>query len=119
MGSVNNVNDKIDLSARIFNNFYGVNVAVSDEEYSVVNSFFRSIFENERSADNMTVTFFYISQATGIPVLELLNQVSNQNAIEVTATMAFYLNGLRSPATLLGVNSTVTPNYYTARNVLP
>jgi hypothetical protein len=32
--------------------------------------------------------------------------------------MAYYLNGLRSPSTLLGVSNPVTPNFYTARNVL-
>jgi hypothetical protein len=31
--------------------------------------------------------------------------------------MAYYLNGMRSPATLLGTSVAVTPNYYTARNV--
>jgi len=43
--------------------------------------------------------------------------VIDQNAIQLTATMAYYLNGLRSPSTLLGVNSSVTPNFYTARNI--
>jgi len=32
-------------------------------------------------------------------------------------TMAYYLNSIRSPATLLGVLEPVSPNYYTARNV--
>jgi hypothetical protein len=49
--------------------------------------------------------------------MTLLEQVQGQNAIEVTATLAYYLNGLRSPSTLLGTNVPVTPNFYAARNV--
>lgn len=117
MNSVNSINPNVNRAPGAPNFFVNVNAPV--EEYSVVNSFFKSIIKDSQEADNLTNTFFYISQATGIPVLDLLAQVNNQSAIEVTATMAFYLNGLRSPSTLLGVNSTVTPNYYTARNVLP
>lgn len=119
MGSVNTVNTNIDPSARVFNNFNKVTVAISDEAYSIVNSFFKSVSTNDEAANNLTSTLFYISQSTGIPALDLLNQLKGQKDIGINATMAFYLNGLRSPATLLGVNSAVTPNYYTARNVLP
>ena len=39
--------------------------------------------------------------------------------LRVQATLAYYLNNLRSNSTLLGLSATVTPNYYAARNVLP
>jgi hypothetical protein len=43
----------------------------------------------------------------------------DMDKIQLTATLAYYLNGLRSPTTLLGINASVTPNFWTARNVLP
>ena len=119
MSTVNAINPKVDLTVRIFDEFNNVVVEVDGNEYDVVNSFFVSVFNNKESARNLTDTFFRISQATGISVQVLLDQVANQNSIEITSTMAYYLNGTRSPSTLLGVSNPVTPNYYTARNVLP
>ena len=118
MGTVNAINPKIDLTARIFDDFNNVILEVDANEYDVVNSYFESIFVNKEDAANMTNTFFRISQETNISVQVLLQQVAGQTSIQVTSTMAYYLNGLRSPATLLGVSNPVTPNYYTARNVL-
>lgn len=118
MGSVNAVNTNVDLTVRIFDNFYNFGLDVPTDEYDAVNSFFESIFIDQAAAQNLTTTFFRISKESDIPIMTLLEQVQGQNAIEVTATLAYYLNGLRSPSTLIGVNVPVTPNYYTARNVV-
>ena len=118
MGSVNTANTNVDLTVRIFDNFYNFGLDVPTDEYDAVNSFFESIFIDKTAAQNLTVTFFRIAKESNISIMTLLNQVQGQSAIEVTATLAYYLNGLRSPSTLIGVNVPVTPNYYTARNVV-
>jgi hypothetical protein len=51
-------------------------------------------------------------------VLTILDAISDQDQLQLNSTLAYYLNGMRSPATLLGINSAVVPNYYAARNVL-
>jgi hypothetical protein len=38
--------------------------------------------------------------------------------MDINLNMAYYLNNIRSRATLLGVNSQVVPNFYAARAVL-
>jgi hypothetical protein len=119
MSTVNAINPRVDLTVRIFDDFDNVVLEVDANEYDVVNSYFESIFSNKEDAANLTNTFFRISQETGVSVQILLNQVAGQTSMQVTSTMAYYLNGLRSPSTLLGVSNPVTPNYYTARNVLP
>jgi hypothetical protein len=119
MSTVNAINPRLDLSVRIFDDFDNVVLEVDTNEYDVVNSYFESVFTDKEDAANLTNTFFRISQETGVSVQILLNQVAGQNSIQITSTMAYYLNGLRSPSTLLGVSNPVTPNYYTARNVLP
>jgi hypothetical protein len=119
MGTVNALNPNIDLSARVFNDFNAPTIEVDGNEYDVVNSYFVSVFADPLEAQNLTSTFFQIAQATNTPVLTLLSQVEGQNAVQLTATMAYYLNGLRSPSTLLGINAPVLPNFYVARNVLP
>lgn len=117
MGSINEINPKIDPTVRVFDTFSDVNLQVDSNQYEVVYSFFKSISSDEYSAKSLALTLFRISAETNIPVLTLLAQMEGQSAIEVTAFMAYYLNGMRSPATLLGTNVPVTPNYYTARNV--
>jgi len=49
--------------------------------------------------------------------MDLLQQIQGQSQAELNLTLAYYLNNIRSPATLLGINATTTPNYYVARNV--
>lgn len=117
MSTVNALNPKIDQTVRVFDNFYNFDVSVPANEYDVVYSYFKSIFTTAQAAGNFTVTLFRIADQTGTPVLSLLQDLEGQNQIEVTATLAYYLNNLRSPATLLGYSVPVTPNFYAARNV--
>ena len=118
MGTVNEVNPKLDLTVRVFDDFNGFAIEVDANEYDVVNSYFENVFENKQIARNFTTTMFRIANQTQVPVLTLLDQIAGQTQIEMTATLSYYLNGLRSPATLLGVNATVTPNFWAARNVI-
>lgn len=119
MGSVNNPNDKVDQTVRVFDKFYAFDVQVPVEEWDVVNSFFASVFKTRDAAANFSTALFRVAYETNTPVLTLLAQMQNQNGIQITGQLAYYLNALRSSSTLLGVNSTLTPNFYTARNVLP
>jgi hypothetical protein len=117
MGTVNAINPNVDLSARVFNGFNEFQIQVDSNDFDTVNSYFRSVIADREAASNLTSTFFQVAQLTNTPVLTLLSQVEGQTAIELTATLAYYLNGLRSPSTLLGINGPVVPNFYTARNV--
>ena len=119
MASVNNLNLSIDQSAQVFNAFDQTAVSVNSNEYAVVNGFFKSIVKSVFDADRITETFFAVSQAAGVPVLTLLQQIEGQSELQATATLSAYLNTVRSASTLIGVNAPVVPNFYAARNVLP
>lgn len=118
MATVNYTNDKLDQTVRVFDKFYQFQLDVPVNEYDAVNSFFKSVFKSKEAAENFTISLFRVSQQTGVPILTLLAQMQNQDQIQLTITMAYFLNGMRSLSTLLGVNSTLTPNFFTARNVL-
>ena len=118
MPSVNQANDRIDLTVRVFDDFYEFAVDVDANTYDVVNSYFLSVFKDRTAAENFTVSLFRIAEETSVPVLTILSQIQDQDQIQLTATMAYYLNGLRSPATLLGILSPVVPNPWAARNVV-
>jgi len=117
MGSVNVANPKLDTTVRVIDEFYGFQVDADANEYDAVNSFFRASFNNKSAADSFTSALFRIADETKTPVLALLDQIRDQDQIQLTATMSYYLNGLRSYTTLLGINQPVVPNFYTARNV--
>lgn len=119
MSTVNAINPKVDLSVRVFDNFYGESISVPDNEYDAVNSYFRKVFTTGASAENFTAQIFRISQLSGVPALTLLDQIKDQDEIQLTATIAYLLNGIRSPSTLLGINAVTTPNVWAARNVRP
>jgi hypothetical protein len=117
VASVNAINTKTDLTVQIFDRFYGYEQHVPVDAYDAVLSYFRSVFQSAEAAGNFTVSLFRISQQSGIPVMSLLQQFQGQSAPEVTLTLAYYLNGIRSSSTLLGVNVPTQSNFYVARNI--
>ena len=119
MGSVNTLNPAVDPTVRIFDQFYQYETEVDSNEYDVVNSFFESVFGTNQAAANFSVTLFRIADETRTPVLTLLAEIQDQDKIKITQTLAYYLNGLRSPTTLLGITGAATPNFWAARNVMP
>lgn len=116
--TVNAVNRNIDQTVRVFDNFYRFDVNVPAAEYDIVNSYFRKEMENRTVADNFTSALFQVASDTGIPPLQLLDQFQGFSGVNLTAKLAYYLNQIRSRATLLGVGVPVVPNAYVSRNVL-
>jgi len=119
MGSVNTANRNVDQTVRIFDGFYDYQTDVDANEYDVVNSYFESVFGTSEAAANFAVTLFRIADETGTPVITLLAEIEDQDKISLTQTLCYYLNGLRSPTTLLGITGTSTPVFWAARNVMP
>ena len=75
------------------------------------------LFDTAEAAGNFTVSVFRISESSGIPVMTLLQEFQGQSQPELTLTLAYYLNNIRSNSTLLGLNAATQPNFYVARNV--
>lgn len=119
MSTVNYPNYNKDLTVRIFDNFYDYDVDVPAAEYDIVNSYFVSVMTTKQAAGNFTVSLFRVAEETGIPALTLLDEFKGDNGMNLNVNLAYYLNSVRSRATLLGVGAAVTPNFYQARNVLP
>lgn len=115
--TVNYANPKIDGTVKIFDEFYAYETSAPQLEYDAVYSYFRSVFGTAEAAGNFTVSVFRISESSGIPVMTLLQEFQGQSQPELTLTLAYYLNSIRSNSTLLGVNVASQPNFYVARNV--
>ena len=118
MSTVNYTNPNTDLTVRIFDSFYDYDVNIPADEYDVVHTYFLSVMTTRQAAGNFTVSLFRVAQDTGINPLTLLKEFQGLNGISLSASLAYYLNSIRSRATLLGVGTPVTPNFYQARNVL-
>jgi hypothetical protein len=118
MSTVNYTNPNQDRTVYVIDNFYNFELSVDANLYDVVLSHFKSVFDDENAAKNFTLNVFRISENTGTPAIELLEEVRGQSAIELTATFAYYLNNLRSNTTLLGISAVTTPAFYAARNVV-
>ena len=64
------------------------------------------------------MSLFRVAQNTDISPLTLLKEFQGLNGVNLSASLAYYLNAIRSAATLLGVGVAMVPNVYQARNVL-
>ena len=118
MATLNYPNPGTDPTVRAFDEFYNRELIIDGNQYDTVYSFFSSIFDDKFAAKNFTLTVFQISEDTGNTVEDILSDLSNQNQVQITATLAYYLNNNRSNTTLLGITNTATPNKYVARNIL-
>lgn len=118
MSSVNYTNYKIDQTVRVFDSFYDYDVNVPAAEYDLVYSFFQSQMKTKSVAANFTASLFRVADDTGVPVLTLLDSLQGSTGLDLSVSMAYYLNNIRSNATLLGVNAATTPNFYAARAVI-
>jgi len=116
--TVNYANTNLDQTVRIFDSFYSYDANVPAAEYDLVNSFFLSTMSDRIVAQNFTASLFQVADDTGIPALTLLDELQGLSGLQLNINLAYYLNRIRSRATLLGVNSSVVPNYYAARNVI-
>ena len=119
MTTVNSTNYSIDQTVRIFDQFYNYDTNIPAAEFDAVLSYFRSVFTTVAAAQNMTSSLFRVAEFSNTNVLDLLQtfQQGGSSEPQVTILMAYYLNTIRSPATLLGVLTPSTPNFYTARNI--
>jgi hypothetical protein len=116
--TVNQTNLNIDQTVRVFDQFYRFEANVPAAEYDIVYSYFLSTMSNRIVAQNFTVSLFQVAQNTGISPLTLLQEFQGLNGVDLSASLAYYLNQIRSRATLLGVGAALIPNAYAARNVL-
>ena len=117
-GSVNYTNVNLDQTVRIFDRFYLYEANVPAAEYDVVYSFFLEQMGDPKVAGNFTVSLFQVADQTKIPALTLLQNFQGTDLMTINLNMAYYLNNIRSRATLLGVNAQPVPNFYAARTVL-
>jgi hypothetical protein len=119
MTTVNYANTNIDQTVRVFDSFYDYDANIPAAEYDIVYSYFVSLMKTKQAAGNFTVSLFRVAEQTEISALTLLQQMQSNSGLNIDVSLAYYLNNIRSRATLLGVGSAVVPNFYQARNVLP
>lgn len=117
MSTVNAINPKLDQTVRIFDQFYNYDENVSAAEYDIVLSYFKSVFNTNEAAQNFTVAIFRVAQESNTSALTILDEIQGQNGLQLTISLCYYLNSVRSNSTLLGILQPAAPNYWTARNV--
>lgn len=117
-GSVNEPNLNLDQTVRIFDQFYQFEEYVPSAEYDVVYSYFLSQMNNPTVAGNFTVSLFRVAQETKIPPLTLLGEFQGLSGVNLSASLAYYLNLIRSRAALLGIGVPTVANFYAARAVV-
>lgn len=117
MPTINAINPRIDQTVRIYDQFYNYDENVPSQEYDAVLSYFKSVFNTVEQAENFTVSVFRVAQESGVDALTILDEIQGTTGPQLTASLCYYFNSVRSNATLLGVLQPAAPNYWTARNV--
>lgn len=114
----NDITSQLDNTVKVFNKFYSTNVSVAASDYDVVYSYFKSVCQSENTAKNFTTIIFRMAAYTGEPVMTLLEYVQGKRGLQLNATMAYYLNSLKSKTTLYGVANLPVPNQNIQRNII-
>jgi hypothetical protein len=109
----------LDLTVKIFDDFYSFNMIVNGNEYDIVNGYFKTVCDTKNIAGNFTAFLFRISQETGIPVLDLLNQIQGTGSkLQMNQIISYYLNSFKSKTSLYGVSTVPQSNQPVARNIV-
>lgn len=114
----NDLTSQLDNTVKVFDRFYSTDVNVNGSEFDVVYSYFKSVCQSENTAKNFTAIIFRMAAYTGEPVMTLLEFVQGKRGLQLNATMAYYLNSLKSKTTLYGVANLPVPNPTIQRNVV-
>lgn len=117
MTSVNQFNPTIDQTVHVYDRFYDYDENVPADQYDAVLSYFKSVMNTDEQAENFTSTVFRVAQESGDNAMTILQQLQGLDGLQLTLALCYYLNGVRSNATLLGVLQPTAPNFWTARNV--
>ena len=118
MSSINYPKTK-DTTTAAFTALSDSEVEINGPEYEMVYAYLRGVFNTDQAAGDFTATILQIANDSDREVESILAELQALDQITLTATLAFYLNRLRDPSTLLGVAAIVAPNWYTARNIMP
>lgn len=108
----------LDDTVRIFDDFYQFDLVINGAEYDIAFTFFESINDNRQISENFTVYLFRISQITGIPIIDLIQNMRGLNKIDINKIMAYYLNSFKSKSSLYGVAQLPLPVQSVARNIV-
>lgn len=107
-----------DITVRIYDQFYNLDLAVNADEYEVVLSFFKQYCSTLKTAESFTQTLFRISNELQENVLDLLNTFEGSDSLKVSLTMAYYLNNNSNKTVMFGVNNVLKPVESVQRNVV-
>jgi hypothetical protein len=116
--TVNDVQYADNKNVKVVDDFLKQDFIVSANEWDYVLSFFKKAMKDPAAAKNFTISIYQVSRQANVPVLDLVKTLNGQTGLEMTASLAYYMNGIRSSTTLLGVEALQNANYYAARNVL-
>ena len=86
MSTVNAINPNVDLTVRVFDDFYNFSIEVDANTWDIVNSYMLSVFKTAEAAENFSTTLFRIADETEVPVLDILSQIQGMDTIELTDT---------------------------------
>jgi len=87
-------------------------------EYDVVLSFFVDLMKSRPAAEQFAGVVFRVAAQMGENALEIVNNLRGKTSDVVLLTISYYMNQLRSRASLVGVAPIRGPNFYAARNVM-
>lgn len=109
---------KLDSSVSSFDNFYSIPPAISADAYQIVETFFLNNTGSPTTAQSYALNLFRIAQITDQNVLDLLKNFEGQDAMNMTLTMAYYLNTVSDKTVMFGVSALPTPVFAVARNIV-
>jgi hypothetical protein len=115
--SLNDPNYSASSSVQLFTQFYGTDLIVNADEYDLVIGYMRSVCSTDLIAQNLTTAIFKIANETGISIQALLDEIQGQKKLQLSATLSYFLNMIRSSSSYLAVGEPITPQIYAARNV--
>jgi len=121
MSGTNTLNDTIPNdrnNAYLVNHYDNTPPVLNGNDWDVVYSFFKKAMKDEKSAEEFALAIYQIGKDTNTSPLEIISTMKGKDGLELSSILSYYMNGIRSTSTLLGVTNNQKGNFYAVRQVV-
>jgi len=115
--TLNDIKNDDYRNVNVVKGYTGTN-AINSSDYDYVYSFLYKYTSDRDKANLLSNQIFEVSEISGMSPIEIIDSMKGKSGMSLTATLIYYLNGIRTDYSQLGIHNIAKPNFYAGRNVL-
>jgi hypothetical protein len=110
--------DSTEVTQQFFEQYFGKNIAISENELSAIVGYFETRTPNKQAAQALSLAVISGAVEQDLKPMEILDQFKKLQQQQLDTYLAYFLNLTRYPTSLVGLTTVPLSNKYVARSIL-